>query len=70
MGAWAPRNALVGCAPLRAPLWYLFVPSCVFRTRKKSTKSFTAFGLHLILISCNVKTSRKQQLALGTMSIG
>ena len=37
---------------------------------KKSTKSFTAFGLRLILITCNVKNMQKQQLALGTMSIG
>ena len=37
---------------------------------KKSTKSFAAFGLHLVLISCDIKTCKKQQLALGTMSIG
>ena len=37
---------------------------------KKSPRSFAVFGLRLILISCDVKTSKKQQLALGTMSIG
>ena len=67
--AWASRRALVGCAPLGAPLgtspahWMSSGP-------KKLTKSFAAFGLRLVLISCDVKTCRKQQLALGTMSIG
>ena len=31
---------------------------------KKSTKSFTVFGLRLILISCDVKN--KQKIATGT----
>ena len=37
---------------------------------KKSTKSFVVFGLRSVLISYDKKTCRKQQLALGTMSIG
>ena len=37
---------------------------------KKSPKSFVAFGLRLVLIFCEVKNKQKQQLALGTMSIG
>ena len=31
---WAPRHALVGCALLRAPLWYFFGPFGVFWSRK------------------------------------
>ena len=34
---------------------------------ENSPKSFAAFGLRLVLIFCEVK---KQQLALGTMSVG
>ena len=67
--AWASRRALVSCAHLGLPLRYFFGPLDVFQS-KKSTKSFTAFGLRLILITCNVKNMQKQQLALGTMSIG
>ena len=37
---------------------------------KNSPKSFAAFGLRLILIFCDVKNKKKQQLELGTMSIG
>ena len=37
---------------------------------KKYPKSFAAFGLRLVLIFCEVKKSKKQQPALGTMSIG
>jgi hypothetical protein len=36
---------------------------------KQSTKSFAAFGLRLVLILCDVKKSKKQQLAPCTMSI-
>ena len=32
--AWAPRRAQVGCAPLGAPLWYFFGPTCVFLSKK------------------------------------
>ena len=32
---------------------------------KKSPASFAVFGLHLILISCDVKNKQKQQLAPG-----
>jgi hypothetical protein len=44
-----------------------------FLARKKSPKSFVAFGLHLISIFCKAKkakTCKKQQLALGTRLIG
>ena len=64
-----PRRALVGCAPLEAPPRCFLGPLDVLWP-KKSSKSFAAFGLRLVLISCDVKTCRKQQLALGTMSIG
>ena len=38
---------------------------------EKSPKSYAMFGLRLILISCDVKyMQKKQQLTLGTMSIG
>ena len=38
---------------------------------KKSTKSFAAFGLRLILISCDVKNKQKTTTGTGgTMSIG
>ena len=52
------RCALVGAAPSRLPSgaflahWISFVP-------KKSSKSFVAFGLHLILISRDVKNMQK-----------
>ena len=32
---------------------------------KKSTKSFTAFGLHLVLISCDVKNMQKTTTGIG-----
>ena len=53
-----PGRALVGCAPLGAPPgaspahWMSSGP-------KKSTKSFTAFGLRLVFISCDVKNMQK-----------
>ena len=68
--AWASMRALVVVPPSEHPLgaspahWMSSGP-------KKSTKSFTAFGLHFILITCDVKNmQKKQQLALGTMLIG
>ena len=60
LGLQAP---LVGCDPLELPSgtflahWMSFGP-------KKSTKSFAAFGLRLVLISCDVKNMQKT--ATGT----
>ena len=48
----------------------LLWPTRCLLVHKKSTKSFTVFGLRLILISRDVKKSKKQQLALGTGLIG
>ena len=45
-------------------------PIAFLLAHKKSSWSFVAFGLHLILISCDVKNMEKQQLAPDTMSIG
>ena len=45
------------------PIWFLLV-------RKKSTKIPAAFHLCLVLIYCEVKNQKKQQLALGTKLIG
>ena len=56
------------CCPRNTPL-VLHWPNKCLLVQKKSTKSFVVFGLLLVLISCDVKTCRKQQLALGTMSI-
>ena len=56
-------------APHASPSSLPWLPSC-FLGRKKSPKSFMAFVLHLVLIFCEVKTNKEQQLALGTMSIG
>ena len=74
---WAePTRARLGlqvqpgglCSPRSSPQVLLQPIGCLLV--KKSTKSFTVFGPRLVLISCDVKTCRKQQLALGTMSIG
>src|SRR5215216_68766 len=61
--AWASRHALVSCAHLGLPLRYFFGPLDVFLS-KKSTKSFAAFGLRLVLIFCEVKN--KPKTATGT----
>ena len=66
---WAPGHALVGAAPLEAPLRYFLGPLNVFWP-KKCSKSFAVFGLRLVFISYDVKNMQKQQLAHGTMSIG
>src|SRR3954470_24787611 len=61
--AWASWRALVGCAPAGqrqvqpGPIAFLVA-------HKKSSWSFVAFGLHLILISCDVKNMEK--IATGT----
>ena len=57
---WAPQG------PSSAPLG---PPGCHLG-RKNSPKSLMAFGLRLVLIFCEVKYKQKQQMALGTMSIG
>ena len=49
--AWAPRLALVGCAPLEALLWYFFSTSCVFWSRKIHKKFhciWTPFGIYFL----------------------
>ena len=62
--AWASWRALVGCAPLGAPPgaspahWMSSGP-------KKSLKSFAAFGLRLVLISCDVKNMQKTTTGTG-----
>ena len=56
--AWASRRTLVSCAHLGPPLWYFFDPLDVFWSQK-IRKSFAAFGLRLVLISCNVKNMQK-----------
>ena len=69
---WArlgPKRALVGCAPLGAPSG-TYLAQQVSSGLEKNPKSFTAFGLRLVLIFCEVKNKQKQQLAMGTMSIG
>ena len=45
-------------------------PVVFLLAHKNSPWSFMAFGLRRILIFCDVKNMEKQQLALGTMSIG
>ena len=55
--------------PLGHPQVLLW-PTGGLLVNKKSTKSFAAFGLRLVLIFCKVKNKQKQQLALGIMSIG
>src|SRR3990170_8517008 len=75
---WAqPTRARVGpqarpgglCPPRGTPLVLLWPIMCLL-AQKNSPKSFTVFGLRLVLIFCEVKNKQKQQLALGTMSIG
>ena len=65
LGAWAPRRALVGCAPLGAPPRCCFGPLVVFWSIKKSPASFTVFGLRLILISYEVKNKKKTATGTG-----
>ena len=75
---WAqPTRARLGpqvrpgglCSP-RSPLWNFFGPTCVSGLEKIS-KNFrciwTLFGIDFLR---SKKTSKKQQLARGTMSIG
>ena len=58
-----PVRAKVGCAPLRAPLWYFFGLTGV-RVKKNSPESFVVFGIHFVLIFCDVKNMQKT--ATGT----
>src|SRR3990170_389668 len=57
----APPGGL--CSPRSSPLVLLWPTGCLL-VQKKSPKSFTAFGLHLVLIFCDVKN--KQKTATGT----
>ena len=57
------------CPPRGTPQVLLWPIGC-FLVHKKSIKSFAAFGLRLILIFYEVINKQKQQLALGTGSIG
>ena len=45
-------------APWASPLMLPWLPSCRM-VPKKSTRSFVAFGLHLVLIFCKVKNKQK-----------
>ena len=54
---WARQGALACPGVQLRPIGFLLV-------RKKSPKSYAVFGLHLILISCDVKN--KQKTATGT----
>ena len=56
----APRCLVVTLGPLFGTSLAHWMSS----SPKKSTKSFTAFGLRLVLISCDVKI--KQKTATGT----
>ena len=58
-GLWPPRGT-----PQVQPA------HCLPSGPKNSSSSFVAFGLRLILLFSDVKNMGKQQLALGTMSIG
>ena len=59
-----------GCCPPRAASPVFLRSFGGLMAQKKSTKSFASFGLRLIWIFCKSKIGQKQQLALGTMSIG
>ena len=59
-----PRHALVGAAPLEHPL-RCFLGPLTFFWPKKSSRSFVAFGLYLILISYNVKNMQKTTTSTG-----
>ena len=54
----------VGGAPLGAPLWY-FLGHTVSSGPEKSKNSFAAFGLRLVLISCDVKNKQKTTIGTG-----
>ena len=51
------------CSPRSTPEVLLRPTGCLL-VQKKSTKSFDAFGLRLVLISCDVKNMQK--IAIGT----
>ena len=51
------------CSPRGTPLVLLWPNRCLL-VQKKSPKSFDVFGLHLVLIFCEVKN--KQKTATGT----
>ena len=55
---WASWRALVGCAPLGAPPG-ASLAHLMSSGPKKSRRSLAVFGLHLVLISCDVKNMQK-----------
>ena len=57
--AWPLWRSLVGVPHLGLRLRYFFLSTVVFWPKKKSTKSFAAFGLRLIWIFCKSKTGQK-----------
>ena len=61
--AWASWRTLVGATHLKQPL-RCFLGPLAFFWPNKSSKSCVAFGLRLILISCDVKN--KQKTTTGT----
>ena len=61
---WARLARPGGFCPPRGSLWHFFVPLDVFWF-KKISKSFTAFGLRLVLISCGVKNKQKTTTGTG-----
>ena len=54
----------VFCSP-RAPSSVLLWPTGCLLVQKKSTKGFAAFGLLLVLISCDVKNMQKTATGTG-----
>ena len=71
VGPWLHLGGVPGglCSPRSPPLELLWPIGCLL-VQENSPKSFAAFGLRLVLIFCEVKRSKEQQLALGTMAIG
>ena len=70
LGALGPPSAPWWVVPPSGHPQVLLWPNGCLLAHKKSSWSFVAFELRLILISCDIKNMEKQQLALGTMSIG
>ena len=63
-GAPRPPGAPWWVSPPRGTPQVQLRPIGFFLVQKKSPKSYAVFGLHLILISCDVK--KKQTTAIGT----
>ena len=68
--AWAPKHTQVGCGPLGAPSG-TSLAQLLFSGPEKISQKFrfvwTLFGIDFLQ---SKKQAKKQQLALGTMSIG